>query len=361
VTWAVLVVALLLQTQAVQPGLNEEAIALLKSGVEAEGHQDLDAAISAFRKASELAPDSALPFARLGQAYMTKQDYAAAIPPLKRALELSPDSLPVHQLLGFALLAAGYSSEAIPHLELAHEQGALGIAQLQSGQAAEAVTNLQHTLATNPNDPDVLYYLSQAGSALASQSRDKLLSGFRNTARGHQALGQTYYETKMFPEAVQEYLQALALRPDLPGLRLELGEIYAATSDWGKAEEQFRAEQKLQPGSAEAAYRLGDALLQEGKMKEAAEALQRSDTLRPNMAETLYSLGKADAVSDPSDAEAALKRVIELEKESPLAAQAYFALAAIHRKQGKTEEAAHETQEFRRLQAMNGQPPATRE
>jgi len=361
VMWAILFLSLVLQTQAAQPALPGEAIALLKSGIEAESHHDLDAAISAFQKASELAPDSALPFAKLGEAYMSRQDYAGAIPPLRRAVELTPDSLPAQQLLGFALLTEGYAAEAIPHLELAHEQGALGIAQLQSGQATDAVVNLQSALARNPNDPDLLYYLSQAGSALASQSRDKLLSEFRNTARGHQALGQSYYETKMYPQSVQEYSRALALRSDLPGLRLELGQIYAATSDWERAEEQFRAEEKLQPGNAEAAYRLGDALLQQGKMKEAAAALQRSDQLRPNMPETLYSLGKAAAASDTITAERALKRVIELEKESPLAAQAYFTLAAIHRKQGKLDQAAQETEEFRKLQALNGATLGTKE
>ena len=58
---------------------------------------------------------------------------------------------------------------------------------------------------------------------------------------------------KMLPQAVKEYEQALALRPDLPGLRLELGQVFAAGSEWAKAEEQFRGETKLKPGSAEAA------------------------------------------------------------------------------------------------------------
>jgi tetratricopeptide (TPR) repeat protein len=161
---------------------------------------------------------------------------------------------------------------------------------------------------------------------------------------------------KMLPEAAKEYEQALALRPDLPGLRLELGQVYAAGSEWEKAEEQFREETKLQPGNAEAAYRLGDALLQQGKMKEAAEELRRSDQLRPDMPETLYSLGKADALNDPTAAEHELARVIELEKETPLAGQAYLVLAGIHRKQGKTDQAAHEMQEYRRIQALTARP-----
>ena len=160
----------------------------------------------------------------------------------------------------------------------------------------------------------------------------------------------------MLPEAEKEYEQAIALRANLPGLRLELGEIYAATSHWTQAEEQFRREAKLQPGNAEAAYRLGDALLQQGKMKEAAEELRRSDSLHPDMPETLYELGRALLISDPDAAERALERVIAIEKQSPLTAQAYLQLATSHRRQGKNELAAHDMEEYKRIQSLPSKP-----
>jgi tetratricopeptide (TPR) repeat protein len=351
--YALLFMCVLAQIPSAEPALPPEALMLLQSGIDAENRHDLETAIFDFRKASELAPSATIAFFRLGDAYMRKADYASALPALKHAAELSPDSVPVQRLLGFALLAQGYAAEAIPHLQLIHEYGALGIAQLQAGQPGEAVASLQVALAKTPDDPDLLYYLSRASTALSAQSLDKLLSASPNTARGHQALGQNDFALKMFPEAKREYEQAIALRPDLPGLRLELGQVYAAGSEWERAEELFRAETKLQPGNAEAAYRLGAALLQQGKMKEAVEELRRSDSLRPDMAETLYALGKASAVSDPPTAEHALIRVTELEKDTPLAAQSYLALAGIHRKLGKTELAAREMQDFRRIQALN--------
>jgi tetratricopeptide (TPR) repeat protein len=352
-SFVLLLAYLFFQAPSADLSLPPEALALMQSGIDAEKRNDLDSAVLAFRKATDLAPTSAIVFVRLGDAYMKKLDYASAIPPLKHAVELNPDSPPIHQLLGYALLAEGYASEAIPHLELVHDSGALGIAQLQAGQPAEAVANLEAALAKSPNDPDLLYYLSQAASALSSQSLDKLLSTFPNSSRGHQAKGQTYYGMKMLAESANEFEQAIALRPDLPGLRLELGLVYAARSDWLKAEQQFRAETKLQPGNAEAAFRLGDTLLQQGKMKEAAEELRRSNALHPDMPETLYALGRACAVSDPVAAERALDRVVEMEKESQLAAEADFVLAGIHRREGKTGLAAREMQEFRRLKALD--------
>jgi hypothetical protein len=51
--------------------------------------------------------------------------------------------------------------------------------------------------------------------------------------------------------------------------------------------------------------------------------------------------------------------VIESEKETPLAGQAYLVLAGIHRKQGKTDQAAREVQEYRRIQALGNRRSPT--
>jgi len=115
-------------------------------------------------------------FISLGQAYMENGDYGSAFAPLKHALELKPDSMPAHQLLGYALLAQGYAGEAIPHLQIAPDKTALGIAQMQNGQLAEAVVNLQAAVRAHPNDPDVLYYMGRASGLLAKQSIDTLVA-----------------------------------------------------------------------------------------------------------------------------------------------------------------------------------------
>jgi tetratricopeptide (TPR) repeat protein len=354
---ALLLACLLMQTQTAEPGTPPDVTTLIRSGQDAENRRDLDQAIAAYRKAAELAPSFSDVFLKLGNALMRKGDYTSAIPVLKRAAELSPDSAPVHKALGFALLTRGYASEAIPHLEFVHEYGALGIAQLQAGRAAEAVGNLQAAIAVSPeDDPDLLYYLGRATAEVSSNSLDKLLVTFPNSARVRQAQAQIYRQLQMFPEAIGEYKKAIAMRPELPGLRLELGQIYASNSDWVKAEQEFRVEAELQPGNAEVAYLLGKSLLNQGKKDGAVEELRRSNKLRPDNSETLYSLGEAAAAINPAEAEQNLNRVIALEKETPLAGSAYFVLAGIHRKQGKTELASKEMQEALRLRPVTKAP-----
>jgi protein O-GlcNAc transferase len=350
-----LFVHLLLVPQAVSAQPSDQAKILLQSGIDAEDHNDLDRALIEFHKAAELDPSSSEVLLRLGDAYMKKRNATEAIATLKRAAELSPDSIPIQQLLGYALLAQGYADEAIPHLEIARDPGALGIAQLESDEPAKAMVNLQSALESDPNNPDLLFYLSRAETAASSQSTDRLLAAFPNSARAHQTRAQGFYRMKMIPEAVKEYEQAIAIRPDLPGLHLELGEIYAGHAEWPLAEEQFRAETTLHPGNAEAAFRLGDVLVQQGKMKEAAAELQRSDSLRPNMPETLYAIGRALAAADASAAEQALTSLLKIEQNTLVAAQADLLLASIHRKQGKSALASREMEDYRRIRRSREQ------
>jgi len=339
--------------QAISP----EAVKHFQAGTEAERQKHFDVAAAEFRKVTELDPGFVQGFVSLGQVLLEEQDYGAAVTSLKHALQLDPNLGAAHQLLGYALLAQGYSAEAIPHLKRVDDPGALGIAQLQTGDLPGAVANLQRALERQPSDPDLLYYLGRASGLLSKQAVDTLLAQYPDSPRAHQAMGENYYVLRQMPQAEADYKEALKLRPDLPEVHMELGEVYASSGQWQKAEEEFRAQTKLQPGNAEAAYRLGNALLEQGKAKEARPELQRADRLLPDMPETLYALGKAAALDgDNTAAEKAFTKLLEIEKETPLAAQTHFALAGIYRKQGKTAEAEREMQEFQKLRQQGSQP-----
>jgi tetratricopeptide (TPR) repeat protein len=339
--------------------LSPEAAQHMQAGIDAEKQQQVDVAITEFRKVTELEPTFTEGFVSLGQAYMEKHDLGSAIAPLKHAVELDPDMSPAHQLLGYALLAQGYAAQAIPHLQKVGDKTGLGIAEIQTGQLPEAIANLQAALAERPNDQDLLYYLGRASGLLSKQSIDTLLAAYPDSARAHQAMAENYFVLRQMPDAEKQYREALRLRPEMPELHLELGEVYAGAFQWAKAEEEFRAQTKLQPGNAEAAYRLGTALLEQGKAHDARAELLRANKLLPDMPETLYSLGKAASLDwDTAAAEKDWTKLLSIEKESSLAAQAHFGLASIYRKQGKTEAAKREMQEFQRLQGNSSQAAA---
>jgi tetratricopeptide (TPR) repeat protein len=342
---AILILSLALQTVSAEGALHMQA------GVNAHQKGHYDSAIAEFRKATETDPNLAQAFLNLGEEYVQTRDYSAAIQPLKRALELHPDMEDAHLQLGYALLALGFAAEAIPHLERVHAPEALGIAQTETGQYQQAIANLSAALVKYPNEPDLLYYLGRASGLLSKRAIDTLNEAFPDSARSHQANAENYYVLRQLQQAENEFRAAITQRPDIPGLHLELGLVYAGEAQWAKAEEEFRAEARMRPGNAEASYRLGSTLLQEGKAHEAREELGRADRLKSDMPETLYSLGKAASLdNDRVMAEKAWLHLIEIEKESSLAAQAHFGLAALYRKEGKPAKAQSEMAEFRKLQ-----------
>lgn len=329
----------------------------MQAGVEAHRRGQFREAIREFTLASQLNPSLPEAFLNLGEEYVQTHDYSDAIPPLKRALELRPDLEQAHLDLGYALLSQGFPAEAIPHLERAHAIEALAVAQTETGQFEQAITNLSAALVKRPNDPDLLYYLGRASGLLSKRAIDTLNEAYPDSARSHQAMAENYYVLRQMPQAESEFRAALQQRPNIPGIHLELGLVYAGSAQWAKAEEEFRAETKLQPGNAEATYRLGAALLQQGKAHEAREELTRADRLRPDMPEILYSIGKAASLEgDAAAAEKAWLHLLRIEKNTSLAAQAHFGLASLYRKQGNAAKAQVEMEEFRKLQKTAQQP-----
>jgi tetratricopeptide (TPR) repeat protein len=330
--------------------LTPEALEHVKAGIQAQQSGQMKKAIDEFKKVTELEPDLAAAYVNLGAAYLQDHDYKDAIPPLKKSLEMKPNLVGAQQMLGYVLLQQGYAAEAIPHLESAHADDLLGIAEMRVGKLPEAIEHLNAALAKKPNDPELLYYLGRASGLLSKEAMDTLESAYPAAARSHQALGEGYAALRQVPESEKEYLEAIRVDPNALGIHLALGQLYATASEWAKAEQQFRAEAEMQPGDAEAAYDLGNALLQQGKVADAVEELQRSDHLRPKMPETLYALGKAQSLAgNPGAAEAAWAQLLSVEKTGPLAAQAHFGLAGLYRKEGKAADAAREMQQYERL------------
>jgi tetratricopeptide (TPR) repeat protein len=329
-----------------------EVVQHVQAGISAEKLGQHDAAIAEFRKAAELDPDFAVAYVDLGTVYMGERKYSEAIAPLKRAVLLDPSILGAQEMLGYALLFQGYAAASIPYFQTANNKGALGIAQLETGDLGDAIPDLQAGLEQHPNDPELLSNLARASGILSRQAKDDLLSAHPNSGQAHEVLAEDYWALQRAADAENEYRAALHMQADLPGAHLGLGQIYESTQQWQKAEQEFQAEAKLRPGSAEAAYRLGNALLENGKVQAAKTELTRADNLQPDMPETLYALGKVEALGGNSQAaEKDWNRLLALEKDTALAEKAHFGLAGVYRKLGKPSDAAREMKAYEELKS----------
>lgn len=338
-------IALLLALQAA-PELKQR----VDAGLKARQAGDLDAAVREFQRVVELAPGLAAAHVNLGAVYYEKKDYSHAIPSLRKALELNPDLPGAHGMLGAALLAQGYASESIPHLEKSKADDVLGVALLESGRAREAVDRLEAALEKRPDDPDLLYYLSQAHARLAKQALEVLSERSPSSARTRQMRGESRAASGNRGAAEKDFRAALAMRPDLRGVHFALGELYLGSGDYENAEREFREEAQMAPGSASAAFKLGIVLWNRGEIPSAVAELQRADALQPDMPETLLALGKATAAAGKADlAENLFQRVLELEQASSLAESAHFQLAELYRKLGRLSDSNREMKLFQEI------------
>ena len=266
---------------------------LAEAGLKARQAGDLAGAIRAFEQFVAAAPDVAAGHVHLGMALLEAGQQEKAVRCFEQALSLEPDLIAAHRLLGTVKLNRGDAAAAIAHLEKAKSWDLLGVALLESGRIAEAIPALETALAERPDDPDLLYYLGRAHSDLSRQLLDRLLELHPDSARAHQLLGEAHLAAGNRELAEKELRSALALRSNLPGVRLALGDLYAGAGDYERAEGEYRAEAEARPADAQAAYKRGAMLLNLGRIEESVAELERADRLRPDMPETLFELARA--------------------------------------------------------------------
>jgi len=96
-----------------------------------------------------------------------------------------------------------------------------------------------------------------------------------------------------FEEAAQSLKQAVALRPDLPSLLVELGLTYFEMGQMDKAASVLQSALSLDPNQATARFALGRALLEQGKLQEAREELLAAARLNDRLPSLHYYLGLA--------------------------------------------------------------------
>jgi len=145
-------------------------------------------------------------------------------------------------------------------------------------------------------------------------------------ALAYQNLGVAHARRGDAAPAIAALETALKLQPGLIEAQGQLGEMYAKKRDFDAAVAAFQAVQKLGNGRGETAISLAQALSSAGRESEALELLDKVLAASPDLpralgakATTLQSLGRFD------EAEALLRRAIELEPENGENYRVFFA------------------------------------
>jgi Tfp pilus assembly protein PilF len=185
-------------------------------------------ALDAFQHAVALQPKEAEPHLNAGVILEQENRAADAEKEYKAALAVEPSSSDaVIALANLYMRGHRFADAEIYLRKLVAEQPDEAAAQIQLGRVLaaegkneEAIAALQGGVKLAPNDVEAEQdlaevYVSAGKNDLAEAAYRSLLTTHPTNAELHRKLGQALLREKKFPEAQQEFLVALKIKPDL--------------------------------------------------------------------------------------------------------------------------------------------------
>jgi tetratricopeptide (TPR) repeat protein len=139
-------------------------------------------------------------------------------------------------------------------------------------------------------------------------------------------------------EAVRYLTAALALRPDSPGVHLNLGVALKENGDLEGAILRYRAALHIDRNYAMAHLNLGDALTSKGQLEEAIAESHEAIRLQKDLPAAHYNLGNALQLKGQLDAAIAeYHEALRLKKDFPEASKAHYSLGNALKAKGDLE------------------------
>jgi tetratricopeptide (TPR) repeat protein len=257
----------------------------------------LDAAAHEYQEVLRLQPGLPEAYVNLGLVYYAQSKFEDSARALSTADKLRPGMRGVNLWLGIddvklnrPVQGSALLREALrenPADKLA--QTWLGTALWNAGQMNAALLQLRRAATKFPDDPDVIFALSEAYDKAASEQTEQLLEESQGTTLSDLIYGTIYAEQHQWQKAEGHLRRAIVRDPGSLGARLKLAEIYFEQGNMSTAKGQLDQAMVLAPRSAAALARSGELLL---FMRQPAQGLGRIETaLRIDTSEALDALG----------------------------------------------------------------------
>lgn len=186
----------------------------------------------------------------------------------------------------------------------------------------------------------------QAEGAVAPEAQEHFNAGVEATDAGD------------FQKAVDSFLMAVEMAPDIPQVHYNLGFAYEKLGEMEKAMEQYEQALELKPDYYEPLMPLSDYHTKNGNWSRAAEYLKRATELRPNDLTAQYNYGAVSMNAGNMDvAKAAFEKVLELD---PGRAMAHYQLGMIAVGETRNDDAIVHLEKYLELEPEGAQAPAAR-
>lgn len=255
-------------------------------------------AITQFKRACELAPNFAAAHLELSKGYSQIGDPASAAREMTE-YQKNPSSAPPEDSLMAQITAL--NPGGLMKTRTAREY-------LADGKPAEAVRQLEATLAANPNDEGaqsdlVLAYWELKQIDKAEDHYQAALKLNPNTP-AHDVYGLAMLSQSRYSEAAAAFQRALTANPKDPVANTQTGWILQMQGDLDGAIRSFTAALAAAPNSRAANYLMGVTLLKQNQPKQAIDYLLK--TIEPQDAKTPgYLRQLSDAYTKAGDSEQA--------------------------------------------------------
>jgi Flp pilus assembly protein TadD len=194
-----------------------------------------DDAFQAYRKASELTPKDPEPHLSAGLLHERRKEFSDAEGEYKQVMTLDPHSTEAAIGLTNIYMKSARLGDAEPLLRrLATERSEDAGIHLQLGRVLaaqnkkdDAIAEFQAALKLAPADRDAQreiadFYASAGKNDLAESAYRALVAAQPKDPELHRGLGKALLLQKKFPEAQQEFLEAIRLKRDWPDVYVDL-------------------------------------------------------------------------------------------------------------------------------------------
>ena len=256
-----------------QTAVPREITPILSMGDQLLAQSNIDAAITQYQNAAQLAPNSAAPLTRLSRAYAFKGDLPNAIAQAQKAIQSAPNDADANAQFCRMLAWNGQVAEAIVACDSAMrvdpKNGAARTALVEAYLFAKRLPDAQTQL------PNALQLASQSAETYRAQAWLLTLQGQR-------------------PAALDAWRQTIQLEPDFYFRHFEFAEVLRVYfNSPADAIPEYKKSLSLYGGYTPAVGRLGIALVATNQSQESITQLRRAVTLEPNSADNFAYLGVA--------------------------------------------------------------------